>query len=73
MRHLLSKLLSFEMSIFKYFKPCSKKADQLSSQIELVDPCGSLSLQMPSLSIAAANKAVMQRSPGGSWSKATVC
>jgi len=45
------------MSILKYFKPFSKKADQLAPHLEFPDLCGSLSLEVPSSSIAAANKA----------------
>ena len=49
------------MSILKYFKPVGKKetiSKTESLPCELPDPSGSLSLEMPSTSIAAANEAV---------------
>ena len=49
------------MSILKYFKPVGKKetiSKTESSPCELPDPSGSLSLEMPSTLIAAANEAV---------------
>ena len=49
------------MSILKYFKPVGKKETTSKTEsppFELPDPSGSLSLKMPSTSIAAANEAV---------------
>ena len=57
---MLVKGLSL-MSILKYFKPVGKKettSKMKSPLFELPDPSGSLSLEMPSTSIAAANEAV---------------
>ena len=48
------------MSILHYFKRCSKKEVALP---ELPDPSGSLSKDMPSSSIAAANEAGTSRPP----------
>ena len=46
------------MSILKYFKRKKEATSKTESPFELPDPLGSLSLEMPSTSIAAANDAV---------------